>query len=499
MYLAEDLRLEAKWAVKRIPCREVRGFQEGNILKSLDHPAFPRIVDCLEEADGIYLVMDYIQGISLEECLKKGGSFESRQIWKWAMELCGALSYLHQKEPPVLYRDLKPSNLILTRENHLRLVDFGIAEPEAENPSLAGSRPYGAPEQFQPGRIQDARTDIYALGVLLYRLASGGFPEGKNKRRRPGNLSGKFSSILWKCMEVKPEERFSSCEELKKALKQCREGKKKGGQSPAMGRRLLLTAAAVLLAVSAGIKEAGTAEREYSRLLEEAKGPGPARDRAEACMQALRLRKYSWADYELLLNIFREDGSFTPEEEEMLLGTLGLLPETADNQEKFRQLAYQIGRLYWYYYSYGQEEGEDNELTRMGAAVPWFRIASEGQGTWKDSARIYARVGSFYQELILLIREGREQGSLRQLWGQIQDLEIQSRQEQGLERLELVRLCFRAAVTWEGALQKEGVSGQEQEELLEGLWNSIGDYMPESIREQKLMEEIRRYRERTER
>ena len=496
VYLAEDLRLGTKRAVKYTerPGNAGGGFREGEILKNLNHPAFPGVIDRWEDEQGIFLVMEYIKGKNLETWLKSHGPFDAGRIWKWAGELCDALQYLHGQEPPVLYLDLKPSNLILDGEGRLRLVDFGIAERENDCPSLAGSRNYAAPEQLQPGNRQDARTDLYALGITLYRLATGRFPQKNRKKRRMGNLSPGLARILRKCMEEEPGRRFSSCKALERALRTCREGREEREQYRVKRRRILLTAAAAGIALGAGLRGARAEEKQYQAYLREAEGPGSAKSRTEACIKAVGLRRDAPEGYRLLLEIFREDGSFTAEEEEIFLQAAGQLTPEFKRSSAYRGLAYQAGRLYWYYYSYGQTAGEENGLIRMRAAAPWFREASGGPEEWADSAKRYAQIGYFFQELQLQVREGTEQKNIRELWEQLQELEAQSREEVGAERLELLRLCFRTVRIWQTALKLEGISREEQELFLDRLWEAAEKLEPGSSRERQMLEEISRER-----
>ena len=249
VYLAEDLRVGTLRAVKRGGRGNAGVFREGEILKKLEHPALPGIVDRLEEEDGVFLVMEYIPGRNLEACLKSHGPFESDRVRAWALELCGILSYLHRQEPPVLYRDLKPSNLILDREGRLHLVDFGIAAEAGETFTPAGSRGYAAPEQFRRGEAQQASTDLYALGVTLYRLAAGRLPEPGKEPRRPGGMSRGMFRVLKKCMRADPEKRFRNCRDFQKAMPGRADQRKKvperspqnpsgrGGGSAGVGRR----------------------------------------------------------------------------------------------------------------------------------------------------------------------------------------------------------------------------------------------------------------------
>jgi len=152
--------------------------REALLLAALKHPNLPSIYDHFNEAGRWYLVMDFIEGETLEEHLTKKpeGHLSVEEALQIGMQLCTVLSYLHNRQPPIIFRDLKPANIMLTPEGHLYLIDFGIAryfKPGQTRDTIAfGSPGYAAPEQY--GKAQTtARSDIYSLGATLYRLLTG--------------------------------------------------------------------------------------------------------------------------------------------------------------------------------------------------------------------------------------------------------------------------------------------------------------------------------------
>ena len=136
VYLAMDKRLNKQWAVKEIK-RKGNGkndeivvnslLAEANLMKRLDHPALPRIVDIIENGVTIYVVMDYIEGESLDKILNEYGAQPEELVVGWAKQLCDALGYLHSQKPPIIYRDMKPANVMLKPEGNIKIIDFGIA------------------------------------------------------------------------------------------------------------------------------------------------------------------------------------------------------------------------------------------------------------------------------------------------------------------------------------------------------------------------------------
>lgn len=192
VYRATDARLAGRaWAVKEMsgprpgdPDHEacLRGFRaEAELLASLHHPRLPRVVDSFECDEREYLVMDLVAGRDLRRVLEEDGPPPPDVALRWAISVLEVLDYLHSRRPPVVVRDLKPSNLVLTPAGDVVLVDFGIArtlQPGSRTATLAsgvGSPGYAPPEQYARGNT-DPRSDLYALGATLYHLLTGREP-----------------------------------------------------------------------------------------------------------------------------------------------------------------------------------------------------------------------------------------------------------------------------------------------------------------------------------
>lgn len=226
VYLAENIKLGTLWAIKEINKKanpRVDLLVEPNILKKLDHPALPRVFDIIENEENIYVIVDYIEGVSLDKKLKETGKFPEATVIEWAKQICEVMIYLHTFKPnPIIYRDMKPSNIILTRSGTIKLIDFGIAreyKQEAGSDTIyIGTRGYAAPEQYGTGQT-DVTTDIYSLGVTLYHLVTGKSPneppyEIKPVRYFDKDLSADIENIISKCTRPNPQERYQSAQEL---------------------------------------------------------------------------------------------------------------------------------------------------------------------------------------------------------------------------------------------------------------------------------------------
>jgi serine/threonine protein kinase len=207
--------------------------REANLLVQLSHPNLPQVSDFFEEGMKAYLVMEFIEGKTLEQVLDDAHDpLDEALVMGWALQLCSVLQYLHRRQPPIIFRDMKPSNVMVTGDNQLKLIDFGIARifktSATKDTTLLGSQGYAPLEQYGRGQ-SDPRSDIYALGATLYHLLTGSVPADAPSRRvnpqiflTPRQLNQRISQatedIVLMAMEQDPDERFQSAEAIRKAI-----------------------------------------------------------------------------------------------------------------------------------------------------------------------------------------------------------------------------------------------------------------------------------------
>ncbi len=203
--------------------------REARLLGKLLHPNLPRIHDHFTENDRSYLVMDFIDGETLEEYLDKKGHvpLPPEQVVNWAEQLCDVLSYLHNHQPPIIFRDLKPANVMISESGHIFLIDFGIArifKPGQSHDTVAlGSPGYAAPEQY--GKAQSTpRSDLYSLGALIHCLLTGDDPSERPFFFRPASqlnpaVPSGLSALLQRMLEMDAERRPASAQEVLQALR----------------------------------------------------------------------------------------------------------------------------------------------------------------------------------------------------------------------------------------------------------------------------------------
>ncbi len=233
VYLAEDLKLKGKkWAVKECLPFEADDMtfflEEAEMLARLQHPQLPQLVDYFTTEDGKgFLVMDYIQGPTLQDLFEeKGRELPVAKIVHMAFQLCDLLHYLHTFQPrPIIYRDLKPSNVMLNEHNQVRLIDFGVARHfkhgKQSDTMQMGTIGFAAPEQFL-GLQTDARTDLFTLGSMLYYLLSGGqyayITQKPLEQIRP-DLPEALTSTVRLLLQEHPQNRCQSAMEVKMRLR----------------------------------------------------------------------------------------------------------------------------------------------------------------------------------------------------------------------------------------------------------------------------------------
>ncbi len=227
VYLARDLRIPCHWAVKEManasgdPANEALFRSEAELLGTLKHPNLPRITDFFSENGKQYLVMDYVEGPTLEQVMRDR-RLDVGETLDIAKQLSEVLEYLHALNPPLIFRDLKPANIILTPGGTVKLIDFGIARhfrpDQGKDTRALGTPGYAAPEQYGHGQ-SDVRTDLYALGATLHHILSGLDPAEKPFQFGPiPGLTPGLEALVLKAVALEPAGRFQSAREFRQAL-----------------------------------------------------------------------------------------------------------------------------------------------------------------------------------------------------------------------------------------------------------------------------------------
>ena len=197
VWLAMNIKTNKNWAIKEVRQTEKNDvalvkqnlMTEIEILKKLHHENLPQIIDIFEKNDTYLIIMDYVEGRTLKAIIDEKGEQPQEDVVNWAIQLCSVLDYLHTRKPAIIYRDLKPGNIMLRPDGRIVLIDFGTAREykvgQDEDTTSLGTRGYAAPEQYGGDGQTDARTDIYNLGATIYHLVTGKNPNKPPYEIRP--------------------------------------------------------------------------------------------------------------------------------------------------------------------------------------------------------------------------------------------------------------------------------------------------------------------------
>lgn len=219
---------------------------------------FPEIYEICEEDDdeefGLTVIEEFIRGRTVSELVKEK-SFTQEEIFRLMEQLCEAVSFLHRMEPPLIHRDLKPQNLILTEVGALKIIDFNAARfyrPDADSDTVhLGTVEYAPPEQFGFSQT-DVRSDIYCIGVILYEISRG--KEFHQKTDRSSLASDGLDAVIGRCTMYDPAQRYQSVEELSAALSKCRRTSRRVQYRPLWIGGGAVAAVVVILALSFPLK-----------------------------------------------------------------------------------------------------------------------------------------------------------------------------------------------------------------------------------------------------
>ena len=235
VYQARDMRRGTICAIKEmslsmVPVEErpqaIQNFRgEAKILSALNHPNLPTFSGLFTEGLRHFLVMEYIEGQTLEQLLEQKGPFSERRVLGWGRQLCDVLEYLHGQPQPIIFRDIKPGNIMLTLDGHVKLIDFGIArffrQAGSRDTQMLGTPGFAPPEQY--GKAQtDERSDIYSLAITLFQLMTNTLSEKgfglHDVHATYPHISPTVARALEKAASLSPEDRYDSIAAFRRAL-----------------------------------------------------------------------------------------------------------------------------------------------------------------------------------------------------------------------------------------------------------------------------------------
>lgn len=466
VYLALNERANKTWAIKEVQKDGVQDLAtvrqglaaETDILKGLSHRYLPGIVDIIDEEESFIIVMDYIQGKSLDIVLQEKLERENlpvdvRSVISWGIRLCDVLYYLHTREEPVIYRDMKPANVMLKPDGEISLIDFGTARifknGSPEDTTCLGTPGYAAPEQYGGSGQSCPQSDIYGLGATLHHLVTGrdpgltpfNFPPITQCRpglleETPGDVKNALRGlemILKKCTRYAPEERYRDCAQLRYDLEHPEElclpyRRKLKYKLLAFGVCAVLALFLGLGSVAGGIMAKRTETAGYAYYMESASTAADT-EKLKLYKKAVALNPRREDAWLAILDTVDADGVFTAEEDGYLLALLSSRDNgrAQNNKMIFRKnesgyvrFAYGLGLLYYYAGGSGQNKT---------AAGGWFAVVSKAdlaaldlgedddkKTAWQVRARVLGKISDYNGRIGRMNQAGDAQVSYGDYW-----------------------------------------------------------------------------------
>lgn len=523
VYLAADRELDNKhWAVKEIDRASTDAAgrpieqsleQEARLLSGISHRDIINIVDIVKTDRYVYAVMDHVPGKSLADVVRAEGPQSEADVQKWMLEVCDAVGYLHRRRPPIIHRDMKPGNLMLHEDGYIKLIDLGAAvraDPSSQRDAPSyGTRGYASPEQCRRGALLDCRADIYGMGATMWHLLAGEKPPERGplpdvRTVNPKVGEGFAERIIPKCCEPDPDKRYQSCEELKRDLLRYETLTRayRAGQVKRV-RLFAVTAALSAVLLAGGFTSLALREQAISTnfgyQLDAAKNEMqtdlPAAERSYQA--AIELRPGSVEGYEGLIECYKADGSFTTEERAQFNDSYEKHLGELKASDRYAELEYELGRLYWYYYAYGQSGTDaDNRAVRIKASADHFKVAaSDPSFDGHEKAAVYDGIAQFTSGIASAVKTDDDDMSMyRDYWKDLEDLQSKIANDSASnETIELdsYALVENALETYMDKFKKAGVKQSEAEALFSSVSDGLNRMQPVSDDAKKRRQSVR--------
>ena len=515
VYLAMDTHLNKQWAVKEIR-KKGNGkddvvivnslLAEANMMKKLDHPSLPRIVDIIDNGETIFVVMDYIEGESLDKILLEYGAQPEELVIAWAKQLCDVLSYLHSQKPPIIYRDMKPANIMLKPEGNIKIIDFGIAreykEQSLADTTVLGTKGYAPPEQYS-GQT-DARSDIFALGMTMHHLLTGIDPRGGEKyvpvRMWNPELSEGIEIIIDKCVQPAAENRYQNCSDLLYDLEHPDLITKDYKRSQKRKLRAFVISGVLAVALAASGITCRVAARtinnnDYENLLSVSESTA-VDDKIDSYMKAIDIYPDKLDGYEKMLTAYEDDGTFGKKQNDQFLGVYNRNKAGFDTSSKeYAELNYQIGMMYFNYYT--DEDGSYSFSNRVQKAISFFELNAKNDNISpefkeKTISDCYYQICSFYKTYILnsVTVEEASKENYEQLIGSIGDTLAEVDDAGAYDKLTFYNGVFMLLYDQRTNMEQVNVEQDKILELMDRVYEKASGLTVQKAQSQQLQAEI---------
>lgn len=521
VYLALNERANKTWAIKEVRKDGVQDFTavkqglivETNILKSLSHKYLPSIIDVIDDEDTFIIVMDYIEGKSLNKVLQESLERDNlpigvKDVISWGIQLCDVLYYLHTREHPIIYRDMKPANVMLKPNGEISLIDFGTARVfktgNSEDTTCLGTPGYAAPEQYGGNGQSRPQSDIYCLGATLHHLITGRNPAAtpfnfppitqcrptlleETPRELRNTLLG-LEMIINKCTQYEPENRYENCAQLSYDL----EHPEELGlpyRRKLKGKMLLFSASAALTvlcgvgSLTGSVLARQTETSGYDYYVENAATAADS-EKLQLYRKAIALNPEKETAWLGVLEAVGTDNDFTAEEDSYITSLLSSRDNdrSQDNKTLFQKneggyvrFAYNLGMLYYY------SEGSGQNKTSAGG---WFDVVSrtdlgsldlgdddDKKNAWQTRATILGKISAYNSRIGQTNQAGDAQITYMDYWQDLMALMADdiAGQDNVVTELRLHNEIVYQICTHYDAFKEAGVTKEEMQTTLQTI------------------------------
>lgn len=451
VYLAMNERANKQWAIKEVRKDGMQSFEvvkqnlvaETDLLKKLNHPHLPSIIDVIDCDDTFLIVMDYIEGNPLSKALETSGAQNQDDVIEWAKQLCDVLGYLHSRKPPIIYRDMKPSNVMLKPDGNVMLIDFGTAR-EFKYSSVAdttclGTQGYAAPEQFGGHGQTDARTDIYCLGATMYHLVTGHNPATPPYEMYPIRqwnpmFSSGLEEIILKCTQRNPEDRYQSCAELLYALDHYKDLDIENKKVQSFKWKTFLASfimTIVMLVGTIGFSAGLTVQTSSTYESYIANGDSAvSQDAAEKYyLDAINVDPANPLAYQKLLERCTSDSKLSEDEYNTIKDAIYEHEDELKSKypsEYADNVAYKLGQALYFSYVPSSQKSESENFSMAGITVSqrWLDIAQKMGSTEqiKHRAELLSSMSKAYQNMSGKSLEGDPVEEVKEYWNNLVEI-----------------------------------------------------------------------------
>lgn len=503
VYMAINEKANKTWAIKEVRKDGKMDFNtvkqglmaEIETLKKLDHPNLPSIVDVIDDDESFIIVMDYIEGRSLDKIIEENGAQPEAFVVEWAKQLGDVFGYLHSRSPSIIYRDMKPANVMLKPDGNIMVIDFGTAknfEIDLGETTGIGTIGYAAPEQYIGSGLgrTDARTDIYCLGITLYHLLTNIDPcknliNDKSIRAVNPGLSYGLDAIVQKCTEHLPENRYQSCAELLYDLEnyEILEPLYKKRQKRKLWSFYTIAIMTIVFLISGVVFDvvaSKNASQGYETTLYEASITVDYDEKIELYQDCIAISEQAGKSdaYLGLIQAFKDDAVFTVEEAQLIEKLIkNNKEELQKDVDGYTDICFEVGKLFWYYYNYG--DGTENAVTNAKSSIEWFQeVISNAPEGYENigMATVYYNIGVFYRDITTNVTEASDKGQYTLLFENLEELMntvAVDETENEIVRLELIELTRSAIQQYATKFKIDEVPQEDIEALYELISETV--------------------------